>query len=78
VINPVLDRQVFRRLAVLRHVEEVSGNVAMTCRYFGISRQVYYKWLRRYESDSCCEFASVTGLDCSVPYYGRICHDDDG
>jgi len=23
--------------------------VAKTCRYYGISRQVYYKWLRRYE-----------------------------
>ena len=27
------------RLAVLRHAEEVTGNVAMTCRYYGISRQ---------------------------------------
>ncbi|WP_190823601.1 helix-turn-helix domain-containing protein [Saccharopolyspora pogona] len=40
-----------RRLAVLRHVEEVSGNVAMTCRYYGISRPTYYKWLHRYETE---------------------------
>jgi transposase-like protein len=39
------------RLAVLRHVEEVSGNVAATCRYYGISRQCYYGWLRRFEAD---------------------------
>jgi transposase len=32
-------------------VEEVSGNVAATCRYYGISRQCYYCWLRRYEAD---------------------------
>jgi transposase-like protein len=31
------------------HAEEVTGNVAMTCRYYGISRQVYYRWLRRYQ-----------------------------
>ena len=31
--DPLLDRQVRRRLVVLRHVEEVSGNVAMSCRY---------------------------------------------
>ena len=31
-ISPPLDRQAERRLAVIRHVEEVSGNVAMTCR----------------------------------------------
>ncbi|WP_216216843.1 IS481 family transposase [Amycolatopsis aidingensis] len=49
--EPQLDRQVRRRLAVLRHVEEVSGNVAMTYRYFGISRPAYYTWLRRYEAD---------------------------
>lgn len=49
--EPQLDRQVRRRLAVLRHVEEVTGNVAMTCRYFGISRQTYYGWLRRYETE---------------------------
>nr|WP_324199152.1 helix-turn-helix domain-containing protein [Nocardia amamiensis] len=28
-----------------------TGNVAMTCRYFGISRPTYYTWLRRYETE---------------------------
>jgi len=46
-----LERRVRRRLAVLRHVDEVSGNVAATCRYYGISRQCYYGWLRGYEAD---------------------------
>jgi transposase len=45
-----LERRSQRRLAVLRHVEEVSFNVAATCRYYGISRQCYYGWLRRYEA----------------------------
>jgi transposase-like protein len=49
VNEPVEDREVRRRLAVLRHVEEVTGNVAMTCRYFGISRPTYDTWVRRYE-----------------------------
>jgi hypothetical protein len=35
------DRQVRRRLAILRHAEEVTGNVAMTCRYYGITRQSF-------------------------------------
>jgi transposase-like protein len=47
----LLDRVVRRQLAVLRQVEEVTGNVALTCRYFGISRQLYDTWLRRYEAD---------------------------
>ncbi len=42
-------RNAARRLAIIRHAQEVTGNVARTCRYYGITRQVYYKWLRRYE-----------------------------
>lgn len=44
-------RVVNHRLSVLRHAEEITGNVAQTCRYYGISRTVYYKWLRRYEEN---------------------------
>jgi Helix-turn-helix domain len=36
---------------VLRHVEEVSLNVAPTCRYYGISRQCYYGPLSRFQAD---------------------------
>ncbi|WSW00664.1 leucine zipper domain-containing protein [Streptomyces sp. NBC_01006] len=45
------DRQAQHRLAVLRHTEEVTGNVALTCRYYGISRPCFYKWLRRYQDE---------------------------
>ena len=34
-----LARMAKRRLAILRHAEEITGNVALTCRYYGISRQ---------------------------------------
>ena len=44
-----LDRHAAHRLAIIRHAQELTGNVAKTCRYYGISRQAYYKWLRRYE-----------------------------
>jgi len=46
-----MDRQQRHRLAVLRHAEEVTGNVAATCRYYGISRQAYYAWKRRFEGE---------------------------
>jgi len=42
-------RAAARRLAIIRHAQEVTGNVARTCRYYGVSRQLYYTWLRRYE-----------------------------
>jgi transposase len=44
-----LARRAKHRLAIVRHAEEVTGNVAMTCRYYGISRRTYYNWYRRYE-----------------------------
>jgi transposase len=46
--EPQRPREVRRRLAIIHHAEEVTGNVA-TCRYYGIGRQVYYWWLRRYQ-----------------------------
>lgn len=39
------------RLGVLRHVEEVTHNVAKTCRYYGIGRTVYYEWYNRYQAE---------------------------
>jgi transposase InsO family protein len=44
-----LSRAAAHRLAIIRHVEEVTGNVALTCRYYGISRTLCYTWRRRYE-----------------------------
>lgn len=44
-------RKIRHRLAILRHAEEVSGNVSATCRYYGITRQTFYKWLRRFEDE---------------------------
>jgi transposase InsO family protein/transposase-like protein len=46
-----LERRAKHKLAVLKHVEEVSGSVSATCRYYGISRNCYYKWLKRYEEE---------------------------
>jgi transposase InsO family protein len=42
-------RKIRHRLAVLRHAAEVTGNVSQTCRYYGISRPTFYKWVERYE-----------------------------
>lgn len=46
-----LERRARHRLAILEHAEEVTGSVAATCRYFGISRQVFYRWKRRFEDE---------------------------
>lgn len=46
-----LTQRANRRLAILRHAEEVSGSVAATCRYYGISRTCFYRWRNRYEQE---------------------------
>jgi transposase-like protein len=51
VTEQQLLRMAKRRLAILRHAEEITGNVALTCRYYGISRQCFYTWRRRYDAD---------------------------
>jgi transposase-like protein len=40
-------RDINRKLRILRHGEE-TGNIAKTCRYFGISREIFYQWKRTY------------------------------
>jgi hypothetical protein len=49
--TPPLDCGAKRRPAVVRHVEEVTGNVALSCRCFAVSRQAYCTWYRRYRAE---------------------------
>ena len=42
-------REIRHRLSVLRHAKEVSGNVAATSRYCGISRPTFYEWQNRFD-----------------------------
>jgi len=44
-----LSREAQRRLAWFDHYRGHGGNAALTCRYFGISRQTFYRWKRRYD-----------------------------
>lgn len=46
-----LERRARHRLAILEHAEGVTGSVAATCRYLGISRQGFYRWKRRFEDE---------------------------
>lgn len=44
-----LSRQAKQRLRWMEHYEGHGHNAALTCRYFGISRQSFYRWKRRYD-----------------------------
>jgi transposase-like protein len=46
VTEKELARTAAHRLAIIRLAQEVTGNVSLTCRYYGVTRQAYYKWPR--------------------------------
>ena len=46
--NEILRNQRWR-LGIISHAEEVTHNIAKTCRYFGISRTAFYRWYERYK-----------------------------
>jgi transposase-like protein len=37
------------RQRMLQRALRVSGNVSQTCRFFGVSRSLFYIWKKRYE-----------------------------
>lgn len=42
-------REIAHKLKVFAHAEQ-NRNVALTCRYFGISRNTFYRWKKNYKS----------------------------
>src|SRR4030066_1467286 len=46
-----LSAQARRRLKWMDHYESHECNARLTCRYFGISPQTFYRWLRRYNPE---------------------------
>ena len=44
-----LSRQAQKRLAWFDYYQAQGRNAALTCRYFGIGRQTFYRWKRRYD-----------------------------
>src|SRR5277367_3804122 len=42
-------RKVKARLRMLQHALRISGNDSQTCRFFGVSRALFYTWKERYE-----------------------------
>ena len=45
-MNKDEERTIKRKLRILEHAKH-SGNIAKTCRYFGIPRSIFYVWLTR-------------------------------
>ena len=44
------EEDILRKLRVLNHARQI-GNVSEACRHFGISREIFYRWKRRYEQN---------------------------
>ena len=39
------------RLRKLQYVQTVSSNISQICRFFGVSRALFYTWKERYEKN---------------------------
>lgn len=48
-LGPELSREGCQRLKWMDFYSHHEGNAALTCRYFGISRQTFYRWLGRFD-----------------------------
>jgi transposase-like protein len=60
-MSPQALHDIRRKLRILNHARE-SGNVSQTCRYSGISREIFYRWKRAYERDG--EAALINSKPC--------------
>lgn len=60
-MSPKEQSDIRRKLRIIQHGQE-SGNVSKTCRYFGISRETYYKWKKDYETEG--ENALINSKPC--------------
>ena len=60
-MSPQALHDIRRKLRVLNHAKQ-SGNVSQTCRYFGISREIFYQWRRAYDRDG--ERALINSKPC--------------
>ncbi len=47
--EPTLSRQGRQRLTMLQWYEDHRRNARLTCRHFGVSRDTFYRWWRRYQ-----------------------------
>ncbi len=68
-MNQKAQHDITRKLKVLNHAKEI-GNIAKTCRYFGICRETFYTWKRAYEEHG--EAALVNNKPCPENHKLRL------
>ncbi len=64
--EPALSRQARQRLKMLQWYEDHGRNASLTCRRFGVSRDTFYRWWRRYQR------AGPRGLEDRSPRPHRV------
>lgn len=46
---PSISKKAYLRLKWIDHYRHISNNIVLTCRHFGISRSLFYKWYDRWQ-----------------------------
>ena len=62
-------QDITRKLKILNHAKKI-GNIAKTCRYFGISRETFYTWKRIYDKEG--ELGLINSKPCPENHKLRI------
>ncbi len=52
-------RETAHKLRFFAHAKQ-SGNVSFTCRYFGVSRDTFYRWKKNYCSDQLIQQSPIS------------------
>ena len=68
-MNRKAEQDISRKLRVLNHAKEI-GNIAKTCRYFGICRETFYSWRRAYATGG--EAALINNKPCPENHKLRV------
>ena len=62
-------QDITRKLKILNHAKKI-GNIAKTCRYFGICRETFYTWKRIYDKEG--ELGLINSKPCPENHKLRI------
>ena len=64
-------RRTKARLRIIQHYQQVTRDVSLTCRFFGISRSKFYFWMTRYRKLGGRTCANIAAVPASAPMASR-------
>ena len=67
-------RKVKARLRMLQPALRLNGNVSQTCRFFGVSRTLFYNWKQRYEKHGIAGLRDMSRRPHNIRFRIPLCN----